>query len=89
MTSLNFLYYSLGIGFLILVGFISYAALSLSETLKRSTSILIKIDDLAQDADNLKNMIKNGVLGLLSMFSGKANSPTGSTARRGGDTHDK
>jgi len=66
--SLNFLYYSLGIGFLVLVGFVSYAAFNLSRTLKRLTSVLIKVDDVAKDADDLKNLIKSGVLGLVSMF---------------------
>jgi len=68
MMSLNFLYYSLGIGFLVLVGFVSYAAFNLSRTLKKLTSVLIKVDDVAKDADDLKNLIKSGVLGLVSMF---------------------
>lgn len=71
MFSLNFLYYSLAIGFLILVGFISYAAFSLSQTLNKLTSILIKVDDIAKDADDLKNTIKGGILGLISMFMNK------------------
>lgn len=71
MTPLNFLYYSLAIGFLILVGFLSYAAFTLSQTLKRLTSVLVKIDDMAKDADDIKNLIKSGVLGLLSMFTKK------------------
>ena len=68
MISLNFLYYSLGIGFLILVGFLSYAAFSLSKTLKKLTSILVKVDDVAKDADDLKNYIKQGILYLTNMF---------------------
>ncbi len=71
MMSLNFLYYSLGIGFLVLVGFLSYAAFNLSQTLKKLTSVLIKVDDVAKDADDLKNLIKSGVLGLVSMFAKK------------------
>ena len=66
--SLNFLYYSLGIGFLVLVGFLSYAAFSLTQSLKRLTSILIKVDDIASDADYLKNTIKSGLLSLVGMF---------------------
>ena len=68
MASSDFLYYSLGIGFLILVGFVSYAAFSISKTLNKLTSILIKVDDIANDTDDLKNYIKGGILGLLSMF---------------------
>ena len=66
--SQNFLYYSLGVGFLILVGFLSWAAFSLSKTLKKLTSILEKADDLAKDADDLKNYAKSGILYLVNMF---------------------
>lgn len=68
MISQNFLYYSLAIGFLILVGFLSYAAFNLSKTLKETTSILTKVDDVAKDVDELKNGIKSGILTLISMF---------------------
>lgn len=78
MSSLNFLYYSLGIGFLILVGFLSYAAFSLSRSLKELTSILIKIDDIAKDAEELKNYIKQGILYLKNLF-----------IKKGGDKNDK
>lgn len=77
MISLNFLYYSLGIGFLILVGFLSYAAFSLSKTLKKLTSILVKVDDVATDADELKNFIKSGILYVKDMF-----------VKKGGDKND-
>jgi hypothetical protein len=77
MLSLNLLYFSLAIGFLILVGFISYAAYNLSITLKRLTSVLVKVDDVAKDADDLKNLIKSGVLGLLSMFTKKGGEEDG------------
>ena len=53
---------------MILVGFVSYAAFSISKTLNKLTSILIKVDDIANDTDDLKNYIKGGILGLLSMF---------------------
>jgi len=77
MISQNFLYYSLGIGFLILVGFLSYAALSLSKTLKKLTSILIKVDDVAKDADDLKNYIKQGILYLTKFFVKKGGDKDG------------
>ena len=78
MISQNFLYYSIGIGFLILVGFLSWAAFSLSRTLKKLTSILEKADDLAKDADDLKNYTKSGILYLVNMF-----------VKSGGDKHGK
>lgn len=68
MVSLNFLYYSLGVGFLVLVGFLSYAAYNLSQTLKESTSILKKVDNIAKDAEELKNFIKNGIIYLKDMI---------------------
>jgi hypothetical protein len=78
MVSLNFLYFSLGIGFLILVGFLSYAAFSLSKSLKKLTSILVKVDDVAKDADDLKNYVKQGISYLMNMF-----------VKKGGDKHGK
>jgi len=77
MLSLNLLYFSLAIGFLVFVGFVSYAAYNLSITLKRLTSVLIKVDDVAKDANDLKNLIKSGVLGLLSMFTKKGGEEDG------------
>jgi hypothetical protein len=77
MISQNFLYYSIGIGFLILVGFLSYAAFSLSKTLKKLTSILFKIDDVVKDANDLKNYIKQGILYLMSIFIKKGGDKNG------------
>lgn len=71
MNSLNFLYYSLGIGFLILVGFCSYSFYNLSKSLKEVTSILTKVDDITKDVESLKDLIKSGLLYLVSMFSNK------------------
>lgn len=79
MNSLNFLYYSLGIGFLVLVIFISYAFYNLSNILKKLTSILIKVDDITKDVDDLKNLVKNGILYLLSMFNKKEVKKNGKT----------
>lgn len=79
MNSLNFLYYSLGIGFLVLVIFISYAFYNLSNILKKLTSILIKVDDITKDVNDLKNLVKNGILYLLSMFNKKEVNKNGKT----------
>lgn len=80
MNTQDFFYFSVGIGFLVLVGFLSYAAFSLSKTLKKLTSILIKVDDVAKDAEDLKNTIKLGILNLMSMFLKKG---------KGGDKNGK
>ena len=71
MESINFLHYSIGAGFLILVGFISYAFYNFSNSLKEVTSILTKVDDITKDVESLKDVIKNGILYLVSMFSKK------------------
>lgn len=71
MTSADFMNYSLGIGFLILVGFASYAFYNLSQTLKESTSILTKVDEITKDVNDVKNLIKHGISYLVSMFSAK------------------
>lgn len=71
MISSDFLNYSLGIGFLILVGFVSYAFYNLSQTLKTSTSILTKVDDITKDVESLKDVIKNGILYLMNIFKKK------------------
>lgn len=78
MTSQDFFYYALGIGFLILVGFLSYAAYNLSLTLKELTPILKKLGDLTKDIDNLKNYAKTGILFLTNLFT-----------KKGGESHDK
>lgn len=78
MVSLNFLYYSLGIGFLVLVGFLSYSAFNLSKTLKELDSILVKVDDMAKDAEELKNFIKSGIFYLKELL-----------VKKGGDTDGK
>lgn len=61
MSSQGFFYISIGTGFLILVGFLCYTAFSLSGTLKKATSILAKVDDIAEDAEELKNFIKSNI----------------------------
>jgi hypothetical protein len=78
MSSQDFLYYSLGIGFLVLVGFLSYTAFTLSKTLKNLTSIFEKVDDITEDVDKLKNIFKSGIVYLMNIFS-----------KKGGDKNDK
>lgn len=77
MNSQDILYYSLAAGFLILVGFVSYAAFNLSHTLKELTSILQRIDDITKDVEEFKNYIKQGILYLKSMFTRKGGEKNG------------
>ena len=85
MTPQYFLYIALGIGFLVLVGFLSYAALSLSKTLKRLTSILVKVDDVAADAEEFKNFIKYGILYLKDAIFEKRPPAHRASGPEGGD----
>lgn len=55
----------------------SYAAFTLSQTLKGSTSILEKVNDLARDAEELKNFIKNGILYLKDVLVKKGGDKNG------------
>lgn len=71
MDSANFLNYSIAIGFLVLVGFISYSAYSLAKSLKEATSILSKVDSITKDVESLKDIIKTAIIYLVSMFSNK------------------
>lgn len=70
---------------MILVGFLSYAAISLSKALKNLTSILDKINDVVEDADELKNFIKSGVLNLINMFLKKKQPAKRAADSKGGD----
>lgn len=69
MISQDFLFYALGGGFLILVGFASHAFYSLAKTLKEITLILEKVDNIVRGIEDLKNAVQVGISSLKSMFS--------------------
>ena len=77
MVSQDFLYYSLGVGFLILVGFLSYTAYQLAQSLKTLNLILQNAEDITNDVDMLKNGVKFGFLNILSMFLKKGGKKDG------------
>ena len=62
MSSQEFLYYSLAIGFIVLVGFTSYAMFYLTNALKTLRILLDDIDDTTWDFNLIKNKIKLGAL---------------------------
>lgn len=72
MNSQDFLFYSVGIGFLILVGFVSLAAYRLAQSFKKITLILQNAENLSEDISNdlekLKSGVKLGILNLLQIF---------------------
>lgn len=68
MVSQDFLFYSLGIGFLILVVFFSYVAYHLAKCLKTLAVILHNVADISNDIDKIENAIKFGMLSLSHLF---------------------
>ncbi len=67
MGSLDTLYYSLAIGFLILVGFTCFALYQLAQTLRSLKQVIQDVEDIAQDVKSVKESIKMG-LGLIGTF---------------------
>ena len=68
MSSLDFLYICLGIGFLILVGFISYASYHLVDTLKSVKGLADDYHYVVSDIKAAEKLIKSGLLNTLMMF---------------------
>lgn len=63
MQPLDVLYFSLSIGFLILVGFVSYAMYRLSLTLDSLKVVLDDVEDITHDVQQMKNSVKGGITG--------------------------
>lgn len=70
MNSQEFLYYSLAIGFIVLVAFTSYAMYRLAEALKSIKYLVDNIEDTAKDINLIKNKIKLGALTTLGALIG-------------------
>lgn len=70
--SIDFLYYSLALGFLVLVGFISYAMYQLGQTLKSVQRITNGVEHFTHDLQITKERMKlsalNVIMGLISLF---------------------
>ncbi len=62
MSTQDFLFISLGVGFLILVGFLSYAAYHLAITLKSAREVIDNAEDITNDVRAMKNQLKGGML---------------------------
>lgn len=71
MGTQDFLFFALGGGFLILVGFLSFAAYRLAQFLKTLTLIFQDAKNITNNIAMLKNWIKLGLLNLLSLFLNK------------------
>ncbi len=70
VTSQDILFYCLAVGFLVLVGFLSYAAYRLAETLESLKAVLDNIEDTTKDINLIKNKIKLGALTTLGTLIG-------------------
>lgn len=66
MPPQEFLYYSLGIGFLILVAYLCYMLYHLTQTLKSVKQVVKDAEDITKDVSKLKNTVKLGFFSLLS-----------------------
>lgn len=67
MSPLEILYYTLTIGFVVLVIFISYAFYEFSKTLRSARDLIENVDDITRDVSNVKNTFKSGILGVAAM----------------------
>jgi hypothetical protein len=68
MSSQEFLYYSLGIGFLVLVGYLCYLLYHLTQAVKTLKLVIEDAEDITKDISKIKNSIKLGLFSLLSSF---------------------
>lgn len=70
MYSLDFLYYALGVGFLILIGFICYVLYQLGLNLKETKIILSNVRDITTDVNMAGSQLKLFALNLIGKFFG-------------------
>lgn len=71
MASIDFLYYSLGIGFILLVIEAGFTAYHLVLTLAAMRKLIEKTDDILSDVQSIKNTVKIGVFGAVTQFIAK------------------
>lgn len=60
ISTLDILYLALSLGFLILVGFLSYTLFQTAKTLREIQPLLEDIRDIADDVRQAKDGVKNG-----------------------------
>ncbi len=73
MTALDFLYIILGIGFIVLVTFLSIAAYNLIVTLHKLNIIIDNVSDITSDVDSIKNTLKSGFMTILTFILNNLN----------------
>lgn len=82
MNLQDFLYLSLAVGFLILVGFLSFAAYRLGKTLESIKEVVDSTEDITHDVKAVKNQIKSG---LITILMTALNLTTAILKKKGGD----
>lgn len=86
MNLQDFLYLSLAVGFLILVGFISFAAYRLGKTLESIKEVVDNAEDITHDVKAIKNQIKSG---LITTLVTALNLTTAILKRKGGGKNER
>jgi hypothetical protein len=70
MSSLNFLYYALGAGFLVFIIFLSYALWQLGQTFKTLQLTILETRQIIRDAREVERGVRLGIINLLSHILG-------------------
>ncbi len=60
-TTQDLLYVCVALGFVVLVGYLSYAAYHLGQALKSLKLVLDETEDITRDVQKVKDQIKHGV----------------------------
>lgn len=68
MTSLDFLYISLGVGFLVLVGFLSNLIRQMTVTLTKADHIVDNIGETTDSVMSVKDALSSSTLRVISKF---------------------
>lgn len=69
-TTQDLLYIALSVGFLVLVGFLSYAAYHLAQALQSLKLVLDQTEDITRDVQKVKNQLKHGVISAVTAVLG-------------------
>lgn len=62
ISSVDFFYYAISIGFLILVGFLCYAAYHVGSTLKSLKILIEELEENTREFNAIKNKVRMGVV---------------------------
>lgn len=81
MVSLDVLYYALAVGFLVFVGFASYALYRLGKAFESLNLVIREVEDVARDIDMAKNLIKSGILSFILRLLGGSRRGGGQSER--------